>query len=127
MPKLLAEGSPAEQQIVLGCLLDTRCLLVSLPDDKYTAWTETIARIVREKGCTKGELDTLEGQLNHAAYVKPLARHFLIRLRTVRNSKSNKKVDRTCPFQSQPLAGATPTSKRGDLNEPRRDMSILEG
>ena len=92
MMKLLAEGSPAEQQIVLGWLLDTRRLLVSLPDDKYEAWVETIARIVREKGSTKGDLDTLEGQLNHAAYVIPLARHFLTRLRAARNSKSNKKA-----------------------------------
>ena len=37
MLKLLAEGSPAEQHIVLGWLLDTRRLLVSLPDDKYAA------------------------------------------------------------------------------------------
>ena len=92
MLKLLAEGSPAEQQIILGWLLDTRRLLVSLPDDKYAAWTEMIARIVREKGCTKGDLNTLEGQLNHAAYVIPLARHFLTHIRTVRNSKSNKKA-----------------------------------
>ena len=64
MLKLLAEGSPAEQHIVLVRLLDTCRLLVSLPDDKNAAWTETIARIVREKRCTKGDLDTLEGQLN---------------------------------------------------------------
>ena len=83
-----------EQQIVLGWLLDTRrlLLLVSLPSDKYSAWTETIAKVIKEKGCTKGDLDsTLEGQLNRVAYVIPLARHFLNRLRTAGNSKSNKK------------------------------------
>ena len=64
MMKLLMEGSPAEQQIVLGWLLDTCRLLVSLPDDKYSAWTERIAKVIREKGCTKGDLDTLEGQLS---------------------------------------------------------------
>jgi hypothetical protein len=36
--KLLAEGAPAEEQIVLGWLLDTRRLLVALPDDKHSAW-----------------------------------------------------------------------------------------
>jgi hypothetical protein len=91
LPKLLAEGAPAEQQIVLGWLLDTRRLLVSLPEDKYSAWLSTIERIVRTKGCTKEDLDTLEGQLNHAAYVIPLARHFLTRLRAARNSRANKK------------------------------------
>ena len=41
MMKLLMEGSPAEQEIVLGWLLVyTRRLLVStLPNDKYSAWT----------------------------------------------------------------------------------------
>ena len=47
MLKLLAKGSPAEQQIVLAWLLDTRRLLVSLPSDKYSAWIETIAKVVR--------------------------------------------------------------------------------
>ena len=94
MLKLLAEGSPAEQQIVLGWLLDTSRLLVSLPSDKYSACTErtTIAEVVKEKGCTKGDLDTLKGQLNHAVYVTPLARHFLTHPWTARNSRSNKKA-----------------------------------
>ena len=35
--KLLAEGSPVKQEIVLGWLLDTRRLLVSFPDDKHLA------------------------------------------------------------------------------------------
>jgi hypothetical protein len=91
IPKLLTEGSPAEQQIVLGWLLDARRLLVSLPDDKYSAWLSTIERIIKNKGCMKEDFDTLEGQLNHAAYVIPLARHFLTRIRAARHSKTNKK------------------------------------
>jgi hypothetical protein len=89
--KLQAEGSPAEQQIVLGWLLDTRRLLVSLPDDKYSAWASMIENIIKNKGCLKEDFDTLEGQLNHAAYVIPLARHFNTRIRAARNSKTNKK------------------------------------
>jgi hypothetical protein len=89
--KLLAEGAPAEIQIVLGWLMDTRRLLVALPDDKYQAWLATITRIVESKVCTKEDLETLEGQLNHAAYVIPLARHFLSRIRAARNARSNKK------------------------------------
>jgi hypothetical protein len=38
LPKFLAEGSPAEQQVALGWLLDTRRLLVSLPNDERSAW-----------------------------------------------------------------------------------------
>ena len=36
-PKLEAEGTPAEVQIVLGWNLNTRLLLILLPDDKYEA------------------------------------------------------------------------------------------
>jgi hypothetical protein len=91
LPKLLAEGAPAEQQIVLGWMLDTRRLLVSLPDDKYIAWISEIKNFIRRKGGAKEELETLEGQLNHAAYVIPLARHFLTRIRAAKNSRTNKK------------------------------------
>ena len=92
MLKLLAKGSPAEQQIVLGWLLDTRHLLVSLPSNKYSAWLATIEKVIKDKGCTKGDLNTLKGQLNHAAYVIPLDRHFLTHLRAAHNSRSNKKA-----------------------------------
>ena len=51
-----------------------------------------IEKVIKDKGCTKGGLDTLEGQLNHAAYGIPLARHFLTRLRAARNSRLNKKA-----------------------------------
>ena len=67
-------------------------LLVSLPRDKYSAWLAAIEKVIKDKGCTKGGLDTLEGQLNHAAYGIPLARHFLTRLRAARNSRLNKKA-----------------------------------
>ena len=89
--KLLAEGAPAEQQIVLGWFLDARRLLVSLPDDKCSAWLLTVDQIIKNKGCSKEDFDSLEGQLNHAAYVIPLARHFNTRIRAARNSKVNKK------------------------------------
>ena len=36
--KALAEGTPAEVQIVLGWLIDTHRLLISLPPDKFNWW-----------------------------------------------------------------------------------------
>ena len=38
LSKALAEGTPTETLIVTGWLLDTRRLLISLPDDKFQAW-----------------------------------------------------------------------------------------
>jgi hypothetical protein len=73
-------------------LLDTWRLLMSLPADKYLlAWVAFIKNLMKLKGGTKEGIGTLEGQLNHAAYVIPLARHFLTRLRAASNSRMNKK------------------------------------
>jgi hypothetical protein len=59
--------------------------------DKYTAWCTALESLINAKVSIKGELDSLEGQLNHTAYAIPLAWHFLTRIRAAKNSKSNKK------------------------------------
>jgi hypothetical protein len=80
--KLIAEGTPEEIQAVLGWSIDTRRLLLSLPTDKFDAWMLDIKQISSAGKTTFGNLDTTVGRLNHAAYVIPLARHFLNRLRS---------------------------------------------
>ena len=80
LPKLAAEGSPAESQIVLGWQLDTRCMTIALPDDKFKAWSADIDAIRTKGKCTFQELDQLVGRLNHASYVIMVTRHFLSRL-----------------------------------------------
>jgi hypothetical protein len=90
MEKLATEGTPEEIQIVLGWLLDTRRLLVALPQDKFEAWLGSLDDIITTRHCLKEALESLEGQLNHASFVIPLARHFLTRIRALKNSRSNK-------------------------------------
>jgi hypothetical protein len=80
-PKLIAEGAPAEDQIVLGWTLNTRALMVILPADKFEAWSFDLRSIIATKRGTYGELESMLGRLNHVAYIIPLARHFLGRLR----------------------------------------------
>lgn len=63
-PKLEAEETPAEIQIVLEWILSTRLLLILLPDDKFEAWLSDIRKIVKMKQTTYGELkSTLGGGL----------------------------------------------------------------
>jgi hypothetical protein len=81
IPKLIAEGRPEEVQTVLGWTIDTRRLRISLPTDKYRAWSSDLKRFGEAKRCTHAELETLVGRLNHTAYVLPSARHFLNRIR----------------------------------------------
>ena len=83
MPKLMAEGSPAEVQIVLGWRLDTRRLLIALPDDKYKAWTDELTAIETVGKCRFKDLDRIVGRLNHSAFVVPITRNFLGRLRAL--------------------------------------------
>ena len=79
--KLSAEGTPAETQIVLGWLLNTRAMLLRLPLDKHLAWSQDIAQILDAGTTLFGELESVIGRLNHVAFVIPLARHFLNQLR----------------------------------------------
>ena len=82
LPKLLAEGSPAEIQTVLGWRIDTRRLLIALPDDKYEAWVADLTAIEATGRCFFKELDRIVGRLNHSSYVVPITRNFLGRLRS---------------------------------------------
>ena len=90
-PKLAAEGTPAEVQIVLGWALNTRRLLLALPYDKFVAWSSDLAKVIRDKRATLEDLMTLVGRLNHAAHVIPLARHFLSRLHDKSQSDAHRK------------------------------------
>jgi hypothetical protein len=58
-PKLEAEGTPAEVQIVLGWLLDCRALTVALPSDKFIAWSADLAAPIEGEKATLAELDSL--------------------------------------------------------------------
>jgi hypothetical protein len=81
IPKLIAEGRPEEIQIVLGWRLNTRLLEISLPDDKFLAWSADVRKLREEGNCLTKELETLVGRLNHTAYIIPNARHFMSRIR----------------------------------------------
>ena len=89
--KLEAEGTPAESQIVLGWSIDTRRLLIALPDDKFVAWSKDVAAVIEAGDASMGYLDSLIGKLNHAGFVIPLSRHFLSRLRRQLDRGKSKK------------------------------------
>ena len=63
--KLAAEGSLSKSLIVLGWRYDTRRLLVSLPDHKFTAWRSVISDTINSNRILLGDLETLVNRLNH--------------------------------------------------------------
>ena len=81
MDKLLSEAGLEEEKCLLGWILNTRSLIISLHTEKHTQWTCSIQDILNASGRTnKKVLEVTLGRLNHAATVLPLARHFLSRL-----------------------------------------------
>lgn len=79
--KLEAEGRPSEIRIVLGWGIDTRRMVMFLPEDKYQAWLTDLRETTKEGRTTAGQLESLIGRLNHTAMVIPLSRHFLNNIR----------------------------------------------
>jgi hypothetical protein len=79
--KLMAEGLPVERQSVLGWTIDTRRLLVVLPQDKFLAWSGDLRETISSRRISNEGLLSLIGRLNHVSFLIPLSRHFLTRLR----------------------------------------------
>ena len=77
MHKLAAEGAPSETKTILGWHFNLRTLTVSLPNDKYKAWTRDILNLISTKKCTRKELEQLVGRLIHASTMIPTSRFFL--------------------------------------------------
>jgi hypothetical protein len=82
IPKFLVKAKPSERKVILGWIVNTRKLLVALPQDKFKMWTKSVEDILRrhKSPIPAKELETLMGRLSHASYVIPYARHFTGRL-----------------------------------------------
>jgi len=89
--KLAAEASPEEIKLILGWLMDFRELLVSLPDNKYIAWSADIKSMLTNGSAKAKQLETLIGRLGHLGMVIPFVYHFLSRLREWHHKTRNKR------------------------------------
>jgi hypothetical protein len=83
MRKLAADGGLAEEGTVLGWLINTRSLKISLPDDKAVGWIQQIREVRRQKHIKWKPISQLVGRLDHVCYIIPAARHFMNRLRRI--------------------------------------------
>jgi hypothetical protein len=86
MTKLMGEGRFQEIKTVLGWTLDTRRLLVSLSSDKFSLWSADIERHILSGSLLAAALETLVGRLEHVGYLIPLMRHFLGRIRRLKDA-----------------------------------------
>eukprot|EP00957_Ditylum_brightwellii_P001092 87138-Ditylum_brightwellii.AAC.1 len=63
LSKLIAEAGLEEIKMILGWLFDFRHLVISLPDNKFTAWTDSIREILERMESTTKELEQNIGRL----------------------------------------------------------------
>ena len=71
LAKLLKEAGLEETKTILGWDFDFRRMLVSLPENKFTAWSEAIQTILYEGCVTVKELERNIGSLVHLGLVLP--------------------------------------------------------
>jgi hypothetical protein len=126
--KLLAEGAPAETQIILGWTINTRRLVILLPKDKFDAWTAELNKIMKARRTTFGDLKTTVGRLNHVAYVIPLARHFLnwlrAKIRITSQTSEYPSSDQRSP-RLDPMDALPHRSPQRDLTKSDHNSSTL--
>ena len=79
--KLIAEGALAERKTFLGWIIDSRRMRVYLPQLKTLRWINELEDLLSLKRVNQKQLESLLGKLNHAAFIIPLSRYFLNRLR----------------------------------------------
>jgi hypothetical protein len=77
LKKLLAEGQMEESKTILGWLINTRTLSISLPLDKHLSWSSQISTLASAPQVKHKDLEILIGHLNHCGTILPSIRHFL--------------------------------------------------
>ncbi|KAL7530514.1 LOW QUALITY PROTEIN: hypothetical protein ACHAXR_005024 [Thalassiosira sp. AJA248-18] len=71
LAKLIAEAGLEEAKTILGWIFDFRRLLMSLPENKFVAWSTEINEMIKEKKTTASALERNIGRLVHLSLVLP--------------------------------------------------------
>jgi hypothetical protein len=79
--KLSPEAGLKEEKIIMGWRINFCCLIISLPDNKFIAWIDSIKEILSRSTSTAKELEMMIGRLGHLGAIAPYVYHFLSRLR----------------------------------------------
>ena len=80
MKKFKVEGHLEEVKKVLGWILKTRTLTLSLPHDKLRDWSHDISKMISGKKSHFKSIESILGRLNHVACSFPPMRHYMGRL-----------------------------------------------
>jgi hypothetical protein len=92
--KVTAEGTPTEKLTILGWLIDTRRMVIQLPDEKAKLWDSELQEVfdLGNAGWPIGlkRLETLQGRNINVATIVPGAMHFQSRMyRAIERAKKH--------------------------------------
>jgi hypothetical protein len=90
--KLHEEGFLSENPTILGWEINTRRLIIALPQKKISIWDADLLQVIKSKKTSFKDLEKLIGRLNHAATACPLMRCFLNCIRRVLTDWQSNKV-----------------------------------
>jgi hypothetical protein len=92
--KLEAEAGLEECNTILGWLVDTRCPLLSLPNNKFIAWTTIIKEVIEQGTTTAKEMESIIRCQGHHRMAIYFVYHFLSRLRNLQErAKSRRSIN----------------------------------
>jgi hypothetical protein len=95
--KLAAEAGAEEIKPTLGWILDLRQLIISLPENKATAWIQAIDDMLERGKTNADELESNIGRYVHVAMILPKLHHFLGRLRALLDKSRNRRMVKIPP------------------------------
>jgi hypothetical protein len=78
--KFKAEGRLEETKKVLGWILNTRSLQISLPTEKFRDWSADIQKMISARKSYSEPLESLIGRINHVAGILHPLKHYMGRL-----------------------------------------------
>jgi hypothetical protein len=92
--KLSAEAALSEIKTILGWVWDLRRLIISLPENKFIAWSNNIRSVIAGGLVATKHLESTIRQLTHLSLVVPHVHHFLSRIRELhtRAQKTNRRT-----------------------------------
>jgi hypothetical protein len=90
--KLIAETRLTKQKIILGWSFDFHRMTISLPENKFRAYSKVISEIINRGWTSKGELETNIRRWVHLGQIIPPVHHLLSRLRYLKQRAKNKRT-----------------------------------
>jgi hypothetical protein len=122
LQKLTAEAALTEQKTILGWVWDLRRLIISLPANKHTAWSNDIHTIITDTTVATTGLESTIGRLTHLSLVVPHVHHFLSRIRELHTRAKRThlrliRITRTCLDDLKLMLEFLDAAKQGiDIN-----------